>query len=105
MKIINLTPHAIKLPNVTIEPSGYVARCEEVTECVGDIDGIETVTKKYGNVQGLPGKEQGTIYIVSMLVRQALSYREDLFSPGDLVRDNEGNITGCLNLVTNMVFR
>ena len=105
MKILNLTPHAIRLPNVTIEPSGYVARCEEITKRMFEIDGIEIVTKKYGNVQGLPGKEQDTVYIVSMLVRQALSYRDDLFSPGDLVRDKEGNITGCLNLVTNKVFR
>ena len=101
MKIINYTPHAIRLPDVTIEPSGIVARCKEVTEHNSYINGIVIVTKRYEGVFDLPDKETGVMYIVSMLVRQAFPNRLDLLSPGDLVRDKEGNITGCLNLVIN----
>ena len=72
MKIINLTPHAVKLPNTTIEPSGQIARCEEITHPVTVLDGIEIVTKEYGDVQDLPIFESGIIYIVSFMIREAL---------------------------------
>lgn len=101
MKIINLTPHAIRLPNVTIESSGIVARRIEVTKYAHEVNGIKLITRTYMGTTDLPDKETGVMYIVSMLVRQAFPNRLDLFSPGDLVRDEEGNIIGCLNLVMN----
>jgi hypothetical protein len=102
MKIINLTPHAIKLPNKTIEPSGKVARCEEITHPVTIIDGIEIVSKEYGEVQDLPEWALGMVYIVSFMVRDALPDRKDLLSPGDLIRNDKGEIIGCSNLVQNI---
>ena len=66
-----------------------------------EIDGIQFVKKTYGKVAGLPDKEDGVMYIVSMMVRQALPNRNDLASPGDIIRDEYGQITGCLNLVIN----
>ena len=98
---VNLTPHAIKLPEITIEPSGTVARCSEFTVPQSIVDGVSIVKKTYGDVTGVPDPVDGTIYIVSMLVRTTLGSRKDLASPGDLVRDDKGNIVGSLNLVVN----
>jgi hypothetical protein len=99
--IINLTPHAINLPGKTIEPSGQLARCKEISRVVGNFDGIELIQRSYGEVEDLPEPQAGTLYIVSMLVRQALPDRRDLASPGDLERNETGQITGAKNLVIN----
>lgn len=101
MQIINLTPHAIHLPDRTIEPSGQLARCSEVSSPVWTFDGIDLITRSYGAVSGLPDPQPQTLYIVSMLVRQALPERSDIASPGDLVRDESGAIVGAKNLVVN----
>lgn len=99
--IMNLTPHAIVLPDRTIEPSGQVARCSEITIPVSMFDGVEIVVRRYGEVTGLPEPQDGVLYVVSMLVRMARPDRHDLVSPGDLIRDNAGKIIGCKNLVIN----
>ncbi len=98
---INLLPHAINLPGLAIPPSGIVARCAEATLYQAPIEGVPIVIKKYGAVTGLPDPVPGTWYIVSLLLRQACSDREDLLSPGDAVRDEAGRIVGCANLVRN----
>jgi len=101
MKLVNYTPHTINLPNASIPPYGIFARCEEITQYESKINGIQFIKKTYGKVAGLPDKEDGVMYIVSMMVRQALPNRNDLASPGDLIRDENGQIIGCLNLVIN----
>ncbi len=106
-KIINLTPHAVIFPNrspsITIESSGQVARCKELTSSRGKFAGIPLVITNYGNVENLPEPEEDTLYIVSMLVRMALSNRKDLASPGELIRDDNGQIVGAQNLIVNSV--
>jgi hypothetical protein len=99
--LINLTPHAIHLPDRTIEPLGLLARCAEITELAGEFDGVQIVRRRYGQVEGLPDPQNGVIYIVSLLVRMACPERSDLASPGDLVRDENGVIIGAKNLVVN----
>lgn len=105
MEIINLTPHAINIladgGTITIPPSGTIARCGEASEPAGEINGIPLVTKTYTEVTGLPDEAPGVYYIVSAMVRQALPDRRDLLSPGDLVRDENGNVIGCRNLICN----
>ncbi len=101
MNIINLTPHTIHLPNLTIEPSGKVARCKEFTELAGIVSGIELIYRRYGDVEDLPDPDPDNFYIVSMMVRQALPNRYDIASPGDLIRDESGQIIGAKNLVVN----
>lgn len=98
---INLTPHAINLPSLTVPPSGKVARCAEITTRAGECEGVALVTKDFGDVSDLPDPVEGTVYIVSMKVRQALPHRHDLASPGDLTRDDKGQITGAKNLAVN----
>lgn len=99
--IINLTPHAINLPDRTLPPTGTVARCIEVTVPAGNIDGIEIIRRKYGEVTDLPDAQYETVYIVSALVRMARPDRHDLLSPGDTIRDADGKIIGAKNLIAN----
>jgi hypothetical protein len=99
--IINLTPHVVHIEDRDFEPSGTIARCAEVTGYGGTFDGVMLVTKSFGEVENLPDPVNGVMYIVSMLVRSACPDRHDLASPGDLVRDDKGNIVGCKNLAVN----
>ena len=101
MGFINLTPHAIHIGELTVPPSGGVARCVESTTPVGEHEGVHLVTTTYGEVTDLPVPVEGTIYIVSSLVRSAVPNRRDVASPGALVRDISGQVMGCKNLVLN----
>ncbi len=103
MPIINLTPHTIRIINSEtheIQSSGTV-RISEVTIPVGEFEGISLVKKTYGKAEGLPEPTKGMLYIVSAMVRAAYPERNDLASPGDLIRDDAGNVIGCRNLVVN----
>lgn len=111
-KIINCTPHDCHIINgatVTIKQSGMVARVTErltapVTlnvDVAGDgagSIGIECHTRSLGEVTGLPGRAHGVLYLVSTMVADAASYRDDLVVPGDLVRDTAGKVIGCRGL-------
>jgi hypothetical protein len=107
--IKNLTPHEVKISNGTndfiiIPSSGIIARAVEETEREGWLpEGIEVVSKKYGKMNDVPDYQNGVFYIVSAMVRVAYPERDDLFSPGDLIRDEGGNIIACKNLVCNKV--
>jgi hypothetical protein len=105
MNFINLTPHAVRVIHdkgeLTFEPSGKIARCEEFTKVAHNLNGVELVYRNYGKVENLPGPDVQTMYIVSVLVRLAVPERYDVVSPGDLIRDDDGNIIGCKNLVLN----
>lgn len=60
MKIINLTPHEIKILDengnviAVFPPSGKVARVCVKRKKVGEIDGIPVYANKFGEVEGLP---------------------------------------------------
>jgi hypothetical protein len=104
----NLTPHALNIFDaegknlvVTIPPSGQVARCSVKSEKVGEAEGVDLFAASFGLVEDLPNPEEGTIFVVSMLVRSALPAREDLASPGDLIRDDKGQPVGCKGLNIN----
>jgi len=88
----------------SLPPSGYCARCktdrQQVDSIIAqDVNGwditVPITATKFGEVEGLPVPEDGTIYIVSQLVAQAVPDREDVFFPDDVVRDSLGNIIGC----------
>ena len=106
MNIINLTPHALNLmpagpigPVVTIPPSGQVARCAVDRVQVGTvtIDGISVPVNqtRFGEVSGLPDPQPNTIYVVSVIVAQAVPDRWDVFIPDDAVRDDQGRVIGA----------
>lgn len=102
MNLINLTPHSIHICGAdnaivrTIQASGTQARCAVTTTPVGDVDGIPLVMTVFGAVSGLPEPESDTMYIVSLLVKQAVQ-RQDVVSPGEMVRNPDGTILGCKN--------
>ena len=103
-KIINLTPHAINFVDangetiLTVEPSGTLARVSCTTKVTGEIAGIPTTETVYGEVEGVPEMKENTIYIVSSLVAQRCTDREDVFIPNESVRDDKGRIIGCRSL-------
>ena len=108
MKFVNLTPHTLNVHTpegvVNIAPLGddlntniLVARVVQVSVPAAPVGGIPTVNTSYGEVTGLPAPVAGTAYIVSGMVASAAP-REDVFSPGTLVRDENGRPVGCKGL-------
>jgi hypothetical protein len=109
-KLVNLTPHPVVIfvqgRQVTVPPSGVVARVREVVEDVGEIeiqDGILVpVRRKFlaDEIDGLPDPADDTIYIVSFLAAQAAweRGRTDVVATGDPVRDENGRIIGVTSL-------
>ena len=84
--IINLTPHTVNIVNPDNEivhsyPSAGVARVATKSEVVGGVDGIAISRTTFGEVIGLPEPSEGNIYIVSMVVAQAVSGRLDVVAP------------------------
>lgn len=112
MNIVNLTPHDITIMNqnkeivAVIKKSGKVARLETVSEITRIADGVPFFSTKYGipiclgengeQVQ-FPEQKANIIYIVSDLFRAGYE-RRDLWQPGELVRDEEGQPIGCIGL-------
>ena len=105
MKTVNLTPHALTLHGVNgvlvVPPSGTIARLAVTREGrpAVEVDGVSLPVCRptLGTVTGLPAAEAGTIYVVSALVAEAVR-RGDVMSPGELVRDSAGVITGARGL-------
>ena len=111
MNIINLTTHTI---NVFLEekeitfPSQGLARVKTEEKEVGKINGIPVVKTVYTDVEGLPGPEEGTVYLVSTLVLQALKAnginRNDCLAPNTglsgAIRDEQGRIIGVKGFQT-----
>lgn len=99
---VNLTPHKINIhtdsETVVVSPSGQVARVETKSERIGEIDGIEIFSTTYGDVIDLPDPSEGVNYIVSGMVAQQVPWRVDVYSPGDLIRNEQGQPVGCRGL-------
>jgi hypothetical protein len=100
MKIVNLTPHALNVVLAdgsirVIDKSGAIARVATTRVAGDDVDGIPTSATTFGAVEGLPDAAKDTIYIVSALVASRCAHRADVFAPGELVRDDGGNVIGC----------
>ena len=98
-KLVNLTPHTVKVVvegDVALELSSVgVARVSAKTEVVGEVAGFELRHSEFGEVAGLPEAEEGTLFVVSRMVKSAVPHRHDCVVPDGLVRDVDGNILGC----------
>ena len=105
--LINLTPHVLNIVTetgaiVSVEPSGTIARCAVTSTPVRILpNGVTCYKTVYGEVTGLPAEQEGTIYVVSGLVRGAVPDRLDVASPGELIRNEEGQPVGCNGLSIN----
>ena len=109
-KIVNLTPHDLVVydemgeEEITRLPrAGEMARVETQAKEVGEfsINGhsVPLVETSFGDVVNLPEEKDGTIYVVSILVVQAVrDLRDDVVAPdtgpASVVRDDGGNILG-----------
>lgn len=88
---VNLTPHDLKLNDGTVIPaSGTVAR---VAANFSDFDQNGVCHQQFGDVQGLPAPQDGTLYVVSALVLTAVKdQRPDVVAPAtghpQCIRDN-----------------
>ena len=105
MNIINLTPHAITFINENnekevFEASGNIARVEQFVFSIPDTK-YNLKTTVPDCVVGLPRQDINCVYIVSAMVREAEKTREDLWSPAEFVRDEQGVIIGCTAFICN----
>lgn len=104
MNFINLTPHAIYILDnenkiiKTIEPSKKVARLKTSTITIDYMDDIPITQTFFGEIENLPYPQKDTVYIVSSLIAQAATGRDDLYIPNESVRDEKGRIIGCRSL-------
>jgi len=98
MQFINLTAHGINevTTGLVIPTSGRVARVKSSTVKVGEHGGVSIFTSTFGEVEGLPEPQTDTIYIVSALCLNAITNRTDVVAPGNLIRDEHGNPSGCV---------
>lgn len=98
-RLVNLCEHVINLPNGLVLPAcekGKGARVAVTRKPVGIRCGVPAFVPLYGDVEGLPDPEEGTVYVVSNLVRgRVLPGRIDLASPGLQQRDQEGRVIGA----------
>lgn len=104
MKIINLTPHEVKLVDdkgavkKVFPESGKFIRLVENTSIIEKME-YDGVTIPYtrttmGAADYLPPEVPGVQYIVSRSVAEALR-RNDLVFPNQILRNGSGNIVGC----------
>ena len=99
-KIVNLTPHTLRLANADIEgeftevePSGTIARMGVTNEI--DEEACLTsgsIVLYCIEVMGLPRPRAGTIYVVSGIVKYHVPERHDVYTPADLIRDENGRV-------------
>ena len=108
--IINATPHAIVLLDdcdaviQTFSPSGLLPRIVEEDRPSNPIEGFEAISRIYAGLEGLPGVNSDTIYIVSAMVLAAARTigRSDCCAPdtgSGAVRDGAGRIIGTRRFV------
>lgn len=107
LRVVNLTPHMVSVidqmgRSVDFQPSGQVARCTTRSVMVGTLGTMTLWSSVFGAVTGLPEPVGGTFYLVSQVVRLALPERQDLVSPGEIVRDADGKPVGCKGLNANL---
>lgn len=104
---VNLTPHALNVraldgSTIVLPPSEdgparviYDRLPPEQVRIVGHEIAI-SVAGSPREIIGLPDPEPRTIYIVAKAVADAApASRGDLMSPGKLIRDADGTVTGC----------
>lgn len=104
--LVNLTPHDITIQmadsrrSFTIAPSGVVARCkteyDTVAQVVAGGDSFNIRERYFNEPQDLPDPQEGTLYIVSRIVAEAMAgVRNDLLMVDGTIRDPNGRIIGC----------
>lgn len=107
MKYVNLTPHPVVVRDldgnvVTFPPSGTVARLTMDEQALPSIDGVQRIRREKQGIAGLPQSEDGTVYIVSSMVLDAVRGRSDVIAPDTgptAIRDADGRIVAVTRWV------
>lgn len=104
MKIVNLTPHDIVVQRtdgsfITIPRDGTVARVETreagSTTIQTEFGDFTVSVKVCGPIVGLPTSADNTLFVVSKMVADWAPGRNDILTPGELIRDDKGVVVGC----------
>ena len=101
--IINLTPHDLNIVHgdliTIVKAENTPARVSSKVEVIGYLNnGIPLYDTVYGEVIDLPQPQDGVIYVVSRIVKNCVPDRKDVLVPGNLLRDDKGNVIGCNGL-------
>jgi len=110
-KIINLTPHTLNIftnsnEEVTIAPSGVIARRAAKREVTGEVAGISLQKSVYSGLI-FEDKEKNkveftneteAIYVVSSLCLNGSDTPENFYAPGEQIRNDEGKPIGAKGL-------
>jgi len=105
----NLTPHALNIrledqSFLVLQPEeGPVPRVAVRRTSLPPLKGlrgevIPLYAVETGGVVDLPPPAENTILVVSAMVQAAARGRDDLVSPGELIRDEQGRVCGCRGL-------
>ena len=73
------------------------ARVTFVQKPDGMADGILVYRRFPEEAVNLPDPKPGTYYIVSKMLAQACPERKDLIFPGTVVRNESGDVVGCID--------
>jgi hypothetical protein len=104
--MLNLTPHAITIrradgSEVTIPPSGQVARVNTVERNISTFEGgVPVIVRIGGAATGLP--EEGVPCLVSAMVLAAVPGRAGVYAPDSgptAIRDERGQVVAVTRLV------
>ena len=104
MSFINATPHELNIIRedgtvLDLARSGHVVRVGTDRILKGTRDGVQFFEVAYGAVD-FDGLDNGDVVVISALALAALplTYATHFASPGDLVRNDEGQPIGCKGL-------
>ncbi|HVI39780.1 MAG TPA: hypothetical protein VM577_03895 [Anaerovoracaceae bacterium] len=110
-KIINLTPHTLNIftsdnQEVTIQPSGIIARRAVTREVTGEVEGITLQKSVYSSlifenkdknqVEFL--NDPSSIVVVSSLCLNGVDTPDNFYAPGEQLRNSEGKPIGAKGL-------
>lgn len=101
--VLNCTPHTLNIYNhegeeiQTVSPSGIVLRVELAYETTAYMNGFPIQNAKVLSIDPLPAQRDGQIIVASGMYR-AYVLRSDVYQLGNLMRDEEGRVIGCVGL-------
>lgn len=103
MKIINCTPHPITVHNsdgttLNLNPSGIIPRVQVNRTFLQKAGGADVYRPDFGQLTGLPDRKTDTFFVVSSLLAASAPDRDDLLTPGNPIRDDQGRVIGCKGL-------
>jgi len=110
LRVVNLTPHDVVIVDAAgmevkrYLTAGQMVRVNTADVPLDNVDNVPVVRTEYTDVSGLPDLQPNTVYLVSVLVAQALNgSRPDVYTPDtgpkSVVRDAQGHIIGVQRLM------